>query len=40
MKNVGLILWNAFAFCDLFKTSWQMGRHPITDDWENHLEVQ
>ena len=36
MKNGGLILWNATAFCEVFKTSWQMGEHLMKGDLENH----
>ena len=36
MKNVGLILWNVTAICEMFKTSWQMGKHLMKDDLENH----
>ena len=27
MKHGGLILWSAVAICEIFKNSWQMGRH-------------
>ena len=27
MKSGGLILWNAIATCEMFKTNWQMGQH-------------
>ena len=26
MKNGGPILWNAIAICEMYKTSWQMGK--------------
>ena len=26
MKNGALILWNAVAICEMFVTSWQMGK--------------
>ena len=28
MKNGGFLLWNAVVFCDMFKTSWTMGKTP------------
>ena len=28
MKNGRLILWNALAFCEMFKISWQTGKTP------------
>ena len=40
MKNGGLILWNAVAFCGMFKTSWQMGKLLLKDVSENHLQDQ
>ena len=27
MNNGGLVLWNAIAICEMFKTSWQMGQN-------------
>ena len=39
-KNGGLILWNAVAICDMFKTSWQTGKHRMKGDLENHLKDQ
>ena len=37
MKSGGLVLWIAIAICELFKTSWQTGKHFMRDDLENHL---
>ena len=37
MKNGGPVLWNAIAIYETFKISWQMGRHFMKDDSENHL---
>ena len=39
MKSGGLILWNAIAICEMFKISWQMGKHFMKDDSENHLKA-
>ena len=39
MKNGGLILWHAIAICDMFKTSWQMGKHLMNGVSENHLKA-
>ena len=38
MKNGGLILWCAFAICEMFKTSWQMEKHLMDGVSENHFE--
>ena len=38
VKNGKLILWNAVAVCEVFKTSWQMGEHLMNGDLENHIE--
>ena len=40
MKNGGLILWNAVSICEMFKTSWQMGKLLMKADSENHLKAQ
>ena len=37
MKNGGLILCNAVAVYEMFKTSWKMGKHLVRGDSENHL---
>ena len=37
MKDGGLILWNATAIYEMFKTSWQMGKHLNNGVSENHL---
>ena len=37
MKNGRHILWNAFAICEMFKTSCQMGNHLMKGDLENHF---
>ena len=37
MKNGRLILWNAIVICVKFKTSWQMRKHLMTGDFENHF---
>ena len=37
MKNGGLILCSAVAACEMFKTSWQMGKHLMRDDLENQF---
>ena len=34
MKDGGLILWNAVAFCEMSKTCWQTGKHFM----KGHLE--
>ena len=39
MSNGGLILWNAIAVCEMFKTSWQTGKLHTKDDSENHLKA-
>ena len=39
MKNGGLNLWNAVAFCEMSKTSWQMGKLLMKGDTGNHFEV-
>ena len=39
-KNGGLILWNAIAICEMFKTSWQTGKTLAKGDSENHLKAQ
>ena len=31
-----LMLWNATAIFEMFKTSWQMGKHRVTGDLEPH----
>ena len=36
MKNGGLILWNAIAVCDMFKTSGQTGKLFTKGDSVNH----
>ena len=40
MKKGGLILWNATAICEMSKTSWQMGKHFLNGDLENHFKGQ
>ena len=40
MKNGWLIPWNAIAVCEMFKTSWQMGRHLMKGASENHLKAR
>ena len=37
MKVGGLIQWNAIAIYEMFKTSWQMEKHLLKGDVENHL---
>ena len=37
MKDGGLMLWNAGAMCEMFKTSWQTGKLRMKDDVENHF---
>ena len=37
MKNGGLILWHAIAISDMFKSSWQMGKHLTNGVSENQL---
>ena len=34
--NGGLIPWNAIAICEMYKTSWQMGKLLTRGDSENH----
>ena len=36
MKNGVLISWTAPAICEMFKTSWQMGKLAMKEDSENH----
>ena len=36
MKGGGQIPWNAIAFCEVSKTSWQMGKRHTKGDLENH----
>ena len=33
MRNAGLILWNAFAICEMSKTSWQTGKLLMKEDF-------
>ena len=40
MKIGRLILWNAFAICEMLKTSWQTGQHLMKGDSENLLKAQ
>ena len=40
MKGGGLILRSAAATCEMFKTSWQMEKHRMKDDLENHSKGQ
>ena len=40
MRNDGLTLWNAIAIFEMFKTSWQMGKHLTRDDSENQKKVR
>ena len=37
MKNGGLILWNAIAFWEMSKTSWQMGKLSTKDDFREQV---
>ena len=39
-KMLWLIRWNAFAICEKFKTSWQMGKLHMKDCLENHSKGQ
>ena len=36
MKTGGLILWNAIAVCEMFKTSWQAEKLLLKGHSENH----
>ena len=36
MKRGGLIPWNVTVICETFKTSWQMGKHLVNGELENH----
>ena len=40
MKNDGLILWNTFANCEMFRTSWQMVKYHMKGHSEIHFKVQ
>ena len=40
MKDGGQILWHAVAICEMFKTSWQMGKLFVKGDSENNLKDQ
>ena len=40
MNNGGLVLWTAIAFCEMSKTSWQMGKLVMNGDLENHLKAR
>ena len=40
MKNGRPILWTAIAICEMFKTSWQMGKHLMQGDSEKHSKAQ
>ena len=40
MKHGGLIPWNAIAIYEMFKTSWQMGKHLTKGVSENHLKAR
>ena len=40
MKKGGLILWNAIAICEMFKTSWQMVKFLMKGDSKNHSKDQ
>ena len=40
MKNGALILWDAIAVCEMFKTSWQTGKLRMKVDLENHSKGQ
>ena len=37
MKNGGLILWSVTAICEMFKNSWQMGKHLANGDLDNYF---
>ena len=39
-KNGGLILWNAVAIFEMFKTSWQTEKLRVNGNLENHLKSQ
>ena len=39
-KMLWLVRWNAFAICEKFKTSWQMGKLHMKDCLENHSKGQ
>ena len=39
-KNGGLMLRNAVALSEIFKISWQTGKHLMEDDSENHSKVR
>ena len=39
MKNGGLILWNAIAFCEMSKTSWQKGKLRLKHDLAQESKV-
>ena len=36
-ENCGPIPWNAIAICEMFKTSWQMGKLLVKGHSENHF---
>ena len=40
MKSGWLILWNAVAICEMFKTSWQTGKHLMNGYSENYFKVR
>ena len=40
IKGGGQILWNAMAFCEMSKSSWQMGKLRMKEDLENHSKAQ
>ena len=40
MKGGGQILWNAIAFCETSKISWQTGKLRMNEDLDNHVKNQ
>ena len=38
MKSGELIFWNAISICEIFKISWETGKHLLKGDSENHFE--
>ena len=40
MKNGGPFLWSAIAICEMFMTSWQVGKQCTNSDLEHHSKDQ
>ena len=38
MKDGGLLLWNAIAICEMFKTSWQQEQPEGSEDLSGQLQ--